>query len=1339
MKGTAKKITAALLLASLIAISFSIARTVLAANPPIRYYGYLTLGGSTAADGNNVSIWNGTSILGSALTPASASSGSGYYSVNIDAMHSGELLTFKANGVNATTPAPETVTAGAPGSSTSRDVTASSCTSHSNCSSQYCRYDGKCADKLANLANCSDQEYASLSDNDVCSGGYCYTDYSGGDEYCTNAATNCVSNQSGGVVAYANGSRSATSTYWCGVVTDGTWTFDIPPVVSVAADLYPDSPSTADALACKFTAHDDHAGLLANVTWYKNGAIQNALNQSQAALTNATNFDATNVSAALTNKTEVWTCNVTVYDTWGSTANTSDIVAIQNTAPAIGSPTLNTVTPYTNDTLTCTNGSFTDADMDTATWLYMWWKQEAGVGGYSLISGEGSSTLALTCSGCDKTDAIKCSTIASDGTANATGWTNASAATIQNYVPSIGSPTLNTVTPYTNDTLTCTNGSFTDADMDTATWLYMWWKQEAGVGGYSLISGEGSSTLALTCSGCDKTDAIKCSTIASDGTANATGWTNASAATIQNYIPGLPTHTLHSANGSTWTNNTLTAEFSLHDIDSSETYTLCVSPYKNATNQTSLHNCTAVLNATAINFTVAAASTSKNELWWFSALASDGTANSARTNTSAVYISNYIPSVSIVTDINGTNGSVYTNNTLAVVAKLYDIDADETYTFYANLYRNGSAVSQVSAAALNDTNKTYHVYPLAKNYAFSAGFLADDGQANSSETVSGTRYVNEIYRGLSLTSSPASRTALKNTAAAFYLNITNTGNRTETFNVSVNVTNTTLWNYTLSNTSANLTSLQSYIVNLTVIPNTNTTDGIYTILANATLYDPAEANPVYAAAYAAFNVTANATSGNSTNFTANQTTSINLTNETSVGMDIVTNTTVTGGTIDVTQTSSNPTNDSLDDTAGGKYVNVTGSTNVTGNLSYVILKIYYTDAELAYLGITNESTLTMYWYNGTSGEWVELTAGTPSWVIATGVNTTDNYVWANITHFSLFTFGGKKATGASCTAGGQCASGLCSYDYDSGGAWCVASGYCAHDATATTGSCGSSYRCPSAGGNWSYCSTGCSSNACITSSGGSGGGDTGGTGGGGGATRQLSIALDKNAIEITEGSSGSVTATVENKGSATENTVSVAVSGTGDATATVTPSTAASIASKKTKAFAITITVPDGAAAGERTLTVKADANGTAASATLKVTVKKKEVQAPSLETAVRDAIASAEAAVANADTQLSYYSQQGWKTSDAAASLSEAKAILGKSRAAMESKDFAAAKGMAEQATDKAGAALKMIVKPDEPKLVTDTLLLVILGLAVAAIVAAVFFAKRRKPKHHIIPPLKH
>ena len=1237
MKGTAKKITAALLLASLIAISFSIARTVLAANPPIRYYGYLTLGGSTAADGNNVSIWNGTSILGSALTPASASSGSGYYSVNIDAMHSGELLTFKANGVNATTPAPETVTAGAPGSSTSRDVTASSCTSHSNCSSQYCRYDGKCADKLANLANCSDQEYASLSDNDVCSGGYCYTDYSGGDEYCTNAATNCVSNQSGGVVAYANGSRSATSTYWCGVVTDGTWTFDIPPVVSVAADLYPDSPSTADALACKFTAHDDHAGLLANVTWYKNGAIQNALNQSQAALTNATNFDATNVSAALTNKTEVWTCNVTVYDTWGSTANTSDIVAIQNTAPAIGSPTLNTVTPYTNDTLTCTNGSFTDADMDTATWLYMWWKQEAGVGGYSLISGEGSSTLALTCSGCDKTDAIKCSTIASDGTANATGWTNASAATIQNY------------------------------------------------------------------------------------------------------IPGLPTHTLHSANGSTWTNNTLTAEFSLHDIDSSETYTLCVSPYKNATNQTSLHNCTAVLNATAINFTVAAASTSKNELWWFSALASDGTANSARTNTSAVYISNYIPSVSIVTDINGTNGSVYTNNTLAVVAKLYDIDADETYTFYANLYRNGSAVSQVSAAALNDTNKTYHVYPLAKNYAFSAGFLADDGQANSSETVSGTRYVNEIYRGLSLTSSPASRTALKNTAAAFYLNITNTGNRTETFNVSVNVTNTTLWNYTLSNTSANLTSLQSYIVNLTVIPNTNTTDGIYTILANATLYDPAEANPVYAAAYAAFNVTANATSGNSTNFTANQTTSINLTNETSVGMDIVTNTTVTGGTIDVTQTSSNPTNDSLDDTAGGKYVNVTGSTNVTGNLSYVILKIYYTDAELAYLGITNESTLTMYWYNGTSGEWVELTAGTPSWVIATGVNTTDNYVWANITHFSLFTFGGKKATGASCTAGGQCASGLCSYDYDSGGAWCVASGYCAHDATATTGSCGSSYRCPSAGGNWSYCSTGCSSNACITSSGGSGGGDTGGTGGGGGATRQLSIALDKNAIEITEGSSGSVTATVENKGSATENTVSVAVSGTGDATATVTPSTAASIASKKTKAFAITITVPDGAAAGERTLTVKADANGTAASATLKVTVKKKEVQAPSLETAVRDAIASAEAAVANADTQLSYYSQQGWKTSDAAASLSEAKAILGKSRAAMESKDFAAAKGMAEQATDKAGAALKMIVKPDEPKLVTDTLLLVILGLAVAAIVAAVFFAKRRKPKHHIIPPLKH
>jgi len=589
-----------------------------------------------------------------------------------------------------------------------------------------------------------------------------------------------------------------------------------------------------------------------------------------------------------------------------------------------------------------------------------------------------------------------------------------------------------------------------------------------------------------------------------------------------------------------------------------------------------------------------------------------------------------------------------------------------------------------------------------------------------------------LLKNSSVSANPSTRIVIKNTAGSYALNITNVGGSMDAFNITVNTTNTTIWNYTLSSSNFSLAANASSLVNFTLIPLDGATAGNYTVKVNVSVYKPSLAETLYTLLYLNADVVENKTTTNSTNFTANQTTTINMTNDTSVIINVTTNTTVTGGTVSVTQTSSNPTNASIDDTAGGKYVNVTGSTNVTGNITYILLMIFYTDEELAYLGITNESTLTMYWYNESANDWITLYAGMldgngVQWVMGTGVNTTANYIWANLTHMSLYTYGGKKANGMTCTTGTQCYSGLCGYDYDDAGVWCVASTYCAHDGTSTTGSCGSSYRCPAAGGNWSYCSTGCSSNACITTGGGSSG--TGGSGGGG-ATKQLSILLDRTTLEIPEGNSVSVTATVENKGSATESAVSVTASGAGDATVTITPSTV-SIESKKTAAFTIKITVPDGAVTGERTLTIKADANGTTASATLAVMVKKKEITTPSLETAARDALAKAEAAVTNVDSQLSYYNQQGWKTTDAAASLADAKGLLAKAKQAMEGADYATAKGLGDQATDKAGAALKMIVKPIEESK-DSTLIFVVLGIALVAIMVAVVHSRHHKHRHH-------
>ena len=61
----------------------------------------------------------------------------------------------------------------------------------------------------------------------------------------------------------------------------------------------------------------------------------------------------------------------------------------------------------------------------------------------------------------------------SDGEKNSTKVNDT--VTIQNTAPTIGAPTINDTTPYTNDVLLCQNGSFSDIDQDSATWYYRWY------------------------------------------------------------------------------------------------------------------------------------------------------------------------------------------------------------------------------------------------------------------------------------------------------------------------------------------------------------------------------------------------------------------------------------------------------------------------------------------------------------------------------------------------------------------------------------------------------------------------------------------------------------------------------------------------------------------------------------------------------------------------------------------------------------------------------------------------------------------------------------------------
>lgn len=161
---------------------------------------------------------------------------------------------------------------------------------------------------------------------------------------------------------------------------------------------------------------------------------------------------------------------------------------------------------------------------------------------------------------------------------------------------------------------------------------------------------------------------------------------------------------------------------------------------------------------------------------------------------------------------------------------------------------------------------------------------------------------------------------------------------------------------------------------------------------------------------AAQTIEADASFQNSTNGTTTK----NYSTQSSTLLQISVNTTVVGN-VTVTRYGLQPERVNSTLSNGVKYVDVTLSSNVRDVLEWILIKVYYDDSEVSGL---DESTLNMQWYNETSNTWTALTAGSPSWVNSVGVDTTDNYVWANVSHLSIYGLTGSTTSTPTTTGGG---------------------------------------------------------------------------------------------------------------------------------------------------------------------------------------------------------------------------------------------------------------------------------------------------------------------------------
>ncbi len=437
------------------------------------------------------------------------------------------------------------------------------------------------------------------------------------------------------------------------------------------------------------------------VQFYKNGALLGS-EYSQTVTNNTNTLIATLASWNYTKD------DVIIPEIWAGdgTENTTKVnmtsITIQNSIPTIGIPTLNDSTPETSDTILCTGQSFDDVDGDSAIWYYMWY--DSG----SVITGESSNTLDLTIVGLDKDDTIICSTIASDGTANASSWKNTTTATIQNTAPT--TPTTLTLTDpvYVTSTLTATGSGSTDADSDGLTYYYEFYNtNDAGiVQAYST-----DNTYVIQTS--DTHNDIRVRTKAYDGTVYSSE--KETTRSVSNTAPTTTTPTLNPSSNVYKTTTPITCNnATVSDADNdviSWYYQWYIDDIQSVTTQT-----------------ITNSSYSRDNIILCEIMANDGTVNSTAYNSSSVTILNTAPTTPDIAPI--TNANISIDYQLITCDNSTDVDTD---TIYYMIY--GDTTADPSTVLQNTTTTTYNWTSLDQGYNYFKCQATDGTDTSANTTV----------------------------------------------------------------------------------------------------------------------------------------------------------------------------------------------------------------------------------------------------------------------------------------------------------------------------------------------------------------------------------------------------------------------------------------------------------------------------------------------------------------------------------------------------------------------------------------------------------------------------
>jgi len=217
--------------------------------------------------------------------------------------------------------------------------------------------------------------------------------------------------------------------------------------------------------------------------------------------------------ASKTGRGVTFTVQVTPSDGKGDGTYGEASVTIGNSAPIVGTASIDPDPPQAEDVLVCTYGGFYDADGDGDYSTLEW-----------FVNGTSAGTAVNLRGGFVKGDTVGCTVTPSDGTD--TGDPVTAEVVAVNTAPELDGATITPDPAYANDTLSCTSDGFYDADGDADASTTEW-----------FVNGVSTATTPVLASGFVKGDTVSCELTPDDG--EDTGAVVSASIVIENSAPDI--------------------------------------------------------------------------------------------------------------------------------------------------------------------------------------------------------------------------------------------------------------------------------------------------------------------------------------------------------------------------------------------------------------------------------------------------------------------------------------------------------------------------------------------------------------------------------------------------------------------------------------------------------------------------------------------------------------------------------------------------------------------------------------------------------------------------------